>query len=227
MSRFLFLRICMVCVLASQAFAAAPAEPLAVSHPTPYTLPPIYPQPDRIHPPALPRPMPDDCGIWIVLSDREARSHFGPKDRTDRSPAAEHISGLGSTVGLSLTAGVYLLGNRRDRDTAIQALDAALQANLLAGLIKRLAGRERPYKTDGRSRFHGPSRRYDSFPSGHTSTAFALATVLSHRQPERRWLFDSLAAMVGWSRIRKDCHFLTDVVAGAALGKYTGGRTAR
>lgn len=227
-----FHRLLIFIILCSGAFTATMtpvlSEPLAASYPEPYTLSPIYPQPDRIfHLGSSSRPLPDDCSVWIVLSDREARSRFGPKHTADRSPAADYFSGLGSSVGLSLTAGLYLLGNQNDRGTAVKAFGAAFHANLLAGIVKGLAGRERPYKTEGRSRFHGPKGHYDSFPSGHTTTAFALATVLSHRQPDQEWLYDSLALLVGWSRIRKDCHFLSDVVAGAALGRYAGGQAAR
>ncbi|MBL0356189.1 MAG: phosphatase PAP2 family protein [Chitinophagaceae bacterium] len=60
----------------------------------------------------------------------------------------------------------------------------------------------------------------NSFPSGHTVSAFALATVLA-LYAVNKWqqlLLLALAVMVGFSRIYLSQHFLTDVLAGSLLG---------
>jgi undecaprenyl-diphosphatase len=57
-----------------------------------------------------------------------------------------------------------------------------------------------------------------SFPSGHATTAFALATVLSLWYPRGRWVWGAGAVLVGWSRIVLGSHFPSDVLAGAVLG---------
>jgi len=57
-----------------------------------------------------------------------------------------------------------------------------------------------------------------SFPSGHTTTAFALATVLSLWYPRGWWAWGGGAVLVGWSRIVLGSHFPSDVLAGAVLG---------
>jgi len=57
-----------------------------------------------------------------------------------------------------------------------------------------------------------------SFPSGHTTTAFALATVLSLWYPRGRWVWGGGAVLVGWSRLILGSHFPSDVLAGAVLG---------
>jgi membrane-associated phospholipid phosphatase len=93
--------------------------------------------------------------------------------------------------------------------------------------IKVAAARERPYVhfTDDRG-----SEDNLSFPSGHTSRAFALATsaaVIAHARGYRSerliWAGGmTLAAMTGYLRIAADRHYVTDVVTGAALGVTAG-----
>ncbi len=61
-----------------------------------------------------------------------------------------------------------------------------------------------------------------SFPSGHTATAFATATVIALLHPRLRWPALGLAALVGLSRVYLGVHFLFDVLAGAALGVAVG-----
>ena len=64
-----------------------------------------------------------------------------------------------------------------------------------------------------------------SFPSGHTSSLFTYATVISHYYGRKAGIpAYSVATLVGLSRIEKHKHYVSDVVAGAALG-YLIGRT--
>ena len=86
--------------------------------------------------------------------------------------------------------------------------------------MKYLFDRRRPYEKYP-DRIH-PFSLEDSpsFPSGHTSTAFALATSLSIRYP--KWYVIAPSALwacsVGVSRMNEGVHYPTDVLAGAALG---------
>jgi membrane-associated phospholipid phosphatase len=57
-----------------------------------------------------------------------------------------------------------------------------------------------------------------SFPSGDASLAFAMAMSLSITVPRFRWLWWTLAIIVGLERIAENAHYPSDVVAGAALG---------
>jgi hypothetical protein len=67
------------------------------------------------------------------------------------------------------------------------------------------------------------SSNRDSFPSGHTTSAFAFASVVG---AEHGWAWGvpayALAGFVGWSRINDNKHFLHDVLAGATVGTSTG-----
>ncbi len=57
-----------------------------------------------------------------------------------------------------------------------------------------------------------------SFPSGHASSAFTAAGILSEHDPALRPVFYALAAVVATSRVHVQVHHASDVVVGAALG---------
>jgi membrane-associated phospholipid phosphatase len=70
-----------------------------------------------------------------------------------------------------------------------------------------------------------PGNNLRSFPSGHTTTAFGLALGLSLLYPRGRWLFLAIAMLAGYQRIDSESHFLSDVLAGAALALFTAALT--
>ena len=61
-----------------------------------------------------------------------------------------------------------------------------------------------------------------SFPSGHTTTAFFIATVLSDVLPEEKNHFKTMAELIGQSRIENCVHYPSDVIHGQLLGELLG-----
>ena len=61
-----------------------------------------------------------------------------------------------------------------------------------------------------------------SFPSGHSTTAFAAATVVGAYFPRFRPAFYVLAALIAWSRVVVGVHYPLDVLGGAVLGTVLG-----
>ena len=64
----------------------------------------------------------------------------------------------------------------------------------------------------------------DSFPSGHATQAFAVATVIAehYEQPWVKVASYTLASAVAYSRLNSNSHWASDVVAGAAIGIFVG-----
>ena len=90
-------------------------------------------------------------------------------------------------------------------------------ADLLAELGKTIVDRHRPFETQ-----LGPPTSTHSFPSGHSATAFACATVLAMLAPRWRVPFFVLAALIAFSRLYNGVHYPTDVLAGSLLGVLVG-----
>ncbi len=162
-----------------------------------------------------------------AIAQWDTRSSLALQSRRARAPnlffSALSWSGAGG-VWFAL-AGVLWLTNRQGLDfmprqmSFLIAMIAALAALLVGGIVKRLAGRRRPFATErGISAAiwaPGPTR---SFPSTHAATAIALAValfVIGH--PFAPWV--ALWALgVSFSRVWLGVHFPSDVLSGAAMG---------
>jgi len=57
-----------------------------------------------------------------------------------------------------------------------------------------------------------------SFPSGHTATAFAAASILNYFDKKRKWFYYVVALLISFSRIYLGCHYFLDVITGAIIG---------
>lgn len=137
--------------------------------------------------------------------------------------------GVGVTVVLLI---VYTLDPAR-RSALPRAIAAILAAGCGANLVKLVISRSRPGSTDlahltGWQTFSnwfplgGNGSGWQSFPSAHTATAVGLALVLSWLYPHGRRLFVTAAVAVAAQRVLGGAHFLSDVLAGAAVGWWCG-----
>jgi|WetSurMetagenome_2_1015567.scaffolds.fasta_scaffold01779_3 membrane-associated phospholipid phosphatase len=118
---------------------------------------------------------------------------------------------------------IYLAGIRlkkpRTRQLGKALFIGFVSSGISVQVIKHLLGRARPRITD-ELLFIGPTFRgsYDSFPSGHTITAFCLAYICSAFFPKYRPLFYAYGAFICIGRVLGGSHFPADVLAGALLG---------
>jgi undecaprenyl-diphosphatase len=118
------------------------------------------------------------------------------------------------TLGLVWVAiGLVLAVVWRRPSVFLTVVVADAVADGLAELGKAIVHRHRPFEHP-----LGPATSSWSFPSGHSATAFASATVLSAFAPRWRVPFFVLATLIALSRLYNGVHYPTDVVAGALLG---------
>jgi hypothetical protein len=109
----------------------------------------------------------------------------------------------------------------RFQDAAFTSLQAWVYAGVLAGAMKTIFGRSRP-ETGGDPGDYGFFSGHRSYPSGHTTAAFAIVTpwVMYYPHIATYGLF-ALSTSTAIARIALDKHWPTDVIAGAALGYFT------
>ena len=104
-----------------------------------------------------------------------------------------------------------------DEEARIDAQRSILVGGASAFILKTVIGQKRPPGPIEYKHFTLDSR-YHAMPSGHTTTAFALATTVARHYPKYKYLSYSLATLVGVSRLYEDMHWASNVVAGAGLG---------
>jgi undecaprenyl-diphosphatase len=120
-----------------------------------------------------------------------------------------------------VVAGLIVARSSRDwRHLTPFALVLPLKLGLEKAVVKQLIERERPYVSVGPDiDVRGPAFDGPSFPSGHATTAFAIAVLLAPFLPRRWWPAPLVGAVVvGVARLYYGEHNVLDVVAGAALG---------
>jgi membrane-associated phospholipid phosphatase len=153
---------------------------------------------------------------YLLISE-DTISDVASKNTSNRKPLGD-ASKLGDLYGQVYPNIIYFAGMglhgffAGDRDSygrASHMFKATLYAGLTATIIKYTVREPRPNNI----------KEKNSFPSGHTTTAFAFATVVA---TQHDWYWGVLAlggaALTGYSRMNDGRHFLHDVAAGMTIG---------
>lgn len=133
-------------------------------------------------------------------------------------------SGILLPVGVPAAMGIYALfqKNKPLLKEAVYIGTTVIEAVGLTYGLKYAFDRERPFVKypDKIHPIDAPSPDSPSFPSGHTASAFALATSLSIAYPKWYVIAPSAvwACSVGFARMNQGVHYPSDVLAGAAIG---------
>jgi membrane-associated phospholipid phosphatase len=175
-------------------------------------------------------------GVSVItyVYDNEIYNFF-QQNRTERTESVSKyiIEPWGSGLySIPLLTGIYITGINNDhhRNVALTGLKAFLLSGGAAQVTKFIFHRHRPGDDDPPNPYlwEGPfefTTSYTSFPSGHTTTAFAVASALAQGYKDKLWVgitSYSVATIVGISRIHDGKHWPTDVIGGAALGTFIG-----
>ena len=161
-----------------------------------------------------------------VIVDRPLRDAM--RRQSGNSVFMRDIERFGAGYSLGVLGGFYLAGAVGNSDKATAVAQDGLAASLIASgmvtpALKYATGRSRPRDTSDIAHFR-PFSGASSFPSGHTTQAFAVASVISTHYDET-WVKCSsytVAGLVGVARSYHDAHFASDILAGALIGTLVG-----
>jgi membrane-associated phospholipid phosphatase len=154
--------------------------------------------------------------------------------------AATGVELIASPGAYVIGGTLYAVGRLADKpriaDLGWHGTEAVLFGDGVTYLIKGIAGRARPFLSSGRDPDDFrlgkgfSSGDWSSFPSGHSTTAFAAAAAVTNETtrwwPRSTWIVGPLmyggATAVGLSRMYHNRHWGSDVVLGAAIGTFSG-----
>lgn len=154
--------------------------------------------------------------LLSLTQDDNVNDYFAGKNRLGRFSEYGDYIGTYGHIGSAvlLWIGGKLIKDDKLSKTGLAGIEALLTTAALTSGLKGLTGRERP---------NGDSN--SSFPSGHTSSSFAMATVAADMY-DWDWKIAvpayAIATFVGASRIADNKHYLSDVLGGATVGIILG-----
>lgn len=162
---------------------------------------------------------------------------------TGLNNVSKYVTKFGASYEVITLAGLGIYGlvfkNEKLTTTTLLATQSCITATSVTSVLKFITGRTRPSyynaNEEAEPRFLGPFSKATrdangkkistSFPSGHTTVAFAAATVFASEYRNKAIvpiIAYSAASLVGVSRITENKHWATDVFVGAAIGFITG-----
>jgi PAP2 superfamily len=144
-----------------------------------------------------------------ALLDDEGRKYFGDHPHPNWAKIGSNLGGTVAVAGM--TVGLFSAGriSRGDkfRATSYDLSQAIIVTAVYTSAIKLTVRRERPDESNKLS-----------FPSGHSSNAFAAATVVARHYPKLAIPLYGVATYIAVSRMAANKHYLSDIVAGGGLG---------
>jgi len=197
--------------------------------------------------------------LWVLAGFAGATVAMFPLDRAIAGAlrdsglvASQAVERAASTIGFLGSPGPFIIGGAmyvvgryggkpRVAHLAVHGIESIIVGLSVVGVLKTTLGRARPFvSADTNPGDFGflrgfRSDRYQAFPSGHATTAFAAAAAVTAEAwdwwPRSRWVVGPLlyggATLVGLSRMYEDKHWASDIIVGAAIGTFAGLKTVR
>lgn len=163
----------------------------------------------------------------VSLVDDEIADHVRQREDGALEDVLFAIEPFGRQYSWLLIGGLYVGGFAAGSDglrrTAVEVTAASILAGGITVGLKLAFGRARPRQELGTYAFD-PLSGDESLPSGHATQAFAVASVIAAESPHLAidLVAYGLAGTVAVARIYDEGHFLSDVLAGAAIGTVVG-----
>lgn len=112
---------------------------------------------------------------------------------------------------------------------AVSMLASLALSGIYVQILKFLTGRGRPVLDLHSFSFmpFSTANNWHSFPSGHSTSCFALAATAAYFYPDKKNLWYLLAFFISFGRVISESHFPTDIMGGAFLGILSGYTTSR
>lgn len=174
-------------------------------------------------------------GIAVGLYDNDAKIQKWVLDH--KTTTSDNIGKDATSLGFGkftpvLVGGMYLYGHFADdskmRTTALLTVESFVLTGVFVQALKFSTSRHRPYTNDPPHTWDGPrlngSSETMSFPSGHASSAFAIATVIASEYDNYivAPLAYGVATITALDRVAHNAHWASDVFVGSAIGFFTG-----
>lgn len=190
------------------------------------------------------------AGVTIAMfpADKALARHLREPSSAENKFIGDVTTGsetLAHPGALIVSSAAYVVGKVTHRrtlaDVGLHSAESILLGASITAFVKNVAGRSRPFVTNGTDpkdfKFGGGFSSDDrkSFPSGHSTVAFAAAAALTGEvkrwYPHATWyagtVFYTGATVVGLSRMYHDKHWASDVALGAAVGTFSGIKVVR
>jgi len=210
------------------------------------------PQPTPTKPPYLKDFLRDERDLWLSLVKKETYTSHGMRkygipfvlvsgaliatdtrtaellpNSDDQKMWSGRVSKAGTVYSLAaVSGGTYLIGkitnNRHAQETGLLALHAIGHSQIVTAAVKQATNRRRPVVSDETAGFW---RGGDSFPSGHATTSFAVATVFAYEykhKPVVPIVSYTAASAIALSRVGAQRHWVSDIVVGGSVGFLIG-----
>lgn len=189
------------------------------------------------------------ASAWLI---RPLDEPYAARLQDSSTQANRRLHELSKLVRTTTAPGSYIIGTtmylagrvtkeRHLTELGLRGTEALLVGEAVGGVLKVLAGRQRPdvepRNANGFSFMRGLTGgdEYHSFPSGHTLAAFAAAAAVTSETsvwwPRTQFVVGPLlfggAAITGMSRMYDNRHWASDVIVGAGLGTFAGLKVVR
>jgi membrane-associated phospholipid phosphatase len=175
------------------------------------------------------------AGAWLDEIERLDIACYAaiastPTPRLDRAMSRLSRAADYSKLSLTAAAGLSLFGGAAGRRAAVAGLTSiAVTSAVVNVAVKPIARRRRPDRIAHEVPIarHVPMPTSQSFPSGHSASAFAFAGGAGNVLPAVSLPLHALAGAVAYSRVHTGVHYPLDAIAGSVLGAALSDLTRR